>query len=336
MSSQPLVRPSLAYTPWAVLAGIVACTLWSYWTTLAEAAYHWAHDPQYSHGYLVPGFALLLLWLRRDRLLKPPSPLGGKGGRAGAGRAWGIPVLALGIGLRMFGAYYHYIWFDAISLLPCLLGLGLMLGGWTAWRWSWPAIGFLFFMIPLPFRLSVALTDPLQRLATTSSTFLLQTFGAPAIAEGKVILINEAQINIVEACSGLRMMVIFFALSTGVALLIHRPLWEKLVIVFSAVPIALIANITRITATGLVNHWFGSEAANGLFHDLAGWLMMPFGLLLLGLELKFLKHLWIEPAQTDPYAPARVVPRPTSTATSERRRRRAAARGTPIPAPGQS
>ena len=91
-------------------------------------------------------------------------------------------------------------------------------------------------MIPLPYRFEVALAGPLQRIAVISSTYLLQTFGLPAVAEGNIILLSEARIGIVEACSGLRMLVVFFALSSAVALVIRRPFWERAVVVASAMP----------------------------------------------------------------------------------------------------
>src|SRR5262249_23078367 len=146
----------------ASLAALL-CLAWVYWPTLGEMAQRWARDPQYSHGYLVPAFALLLLWLRREKLA------------TGEFRPswWGMLLLAGGIVLRLIGTYYSFIWFDAISLLPCLAGLCLLAGGWKVWRWAWPAIAFLFFMIPLPYRLSDALAGPLQNFATTTSTFLL-------------------------------------------------------------------------------------------------------------------------------------------------------------------
>ena len=100
-----------------------------------------------------------------------------------------------GIGLHIAGGYYAYTWLDAFSLLPTLAGVVLTLGGQAAWRWAWPAVGFLIFMIPLPYRLEVSLAAPLQRIATVSSTFLLQTFGLPAVAEGNVILLSEARIG---------------------------------------------------------------------------------------------------------------------------------------------
>jgi exosortase len=293
----------------AALAAGVLALVWAYWTTLAEMAQRWARDPQYSHGYLVPGFAVLLLGLRRRQL-------------AGDVRGvwWGWAVLGVGLVLRLVGGFFYFVWLDDISLLPCLAGLVLLFGGRVGWRWAWPAVAFLVFMIPLPHRVSVSMASPLQDFATTTSTFLLQTLGFPALAEGHIIRLNEVEIGIVEACSGLRMLVIFFALSTGAALVIRRPLWEKLVLVFSAVPIALVVNVIRITATGILHETVGSDWANAVFHDLAGWLMMPLALVALGLELHLLKRLFLEPVAGP--AVSAVGLRPPS-----------AGRGTP-PAPG--
>ena len=285
------------------------CLIWAWWTTLTDMAGRWAHDPQYSHGYLVPLFAVILLGLRRELMPKTWSP-----------SWWGAPLLFTGIGLRLLGNYYFSQWLDAISLLPTLAGLWLMLGGRQTLRWAWPAIAFLVFMVPLPYRLSGELAGPLQRLATLVSTFFLQTLGVPAIAEGNVILLSEVEIGVVEACSGLRMLVIFFALSTAVALLLKRPMWERLLVVFSAIPIALASNILRITSTGLLHELVSSEVANIVFHDLAGWLMMPLALGMLGVELKLLSHLFIEPATAQR---VRVAPQRQPAAT---RRQRAAGR----------
>jgi exosortase len=261
---------------------------------LGETAHRWAREPQYSHGYLVPFFALVLLWLRRERLpLTWPS-----------WTRWGIPVLAAGVGLRLFGTYFHFVWFDPISLLPCLAGVCLLLGGWAAWRWAWPAIAFLAFMIPLPHSVAVAMSGSLQRVATLASTFVLQLLGLPALAEGNTILLDDIEIGVVEACSGLRMLVIFFALSSGVALVIRRPLWEKLVIVASAVPIALVSNIIRIASTGVLYQFASGDLAHVFFHDVAGWLMMPLALGMLWLELKALNHLFIERSPNRPVRPA--------------------------------
>jgi exosortase len=297
-----------------VLAG--AALVWAYWTTLVDLAERWAGDPQYSHGYLVPAFAAVVLWLRRERLtIAEPTP-----------NWWGLPVLAAGVGMRLAGTYYHYIWIEQISFVPCLAGAFILLGGWTAWRWAWPAVAFLVYMVPLPYRLAIALSEPLQRLATVASTFALQTCGLPAIAEGNVILLNEVEIGIVEACSGLRMLVIFFALTTAVALVWRRPLWEKVLMVASAVPIALVSNLIRITATGILHETVGSEIANAVFHDLAGWLMMPLALGMLWVEFTLLSRLLIDAGPTAAPRLDLVRQRPVPPPSPARQARRAAAR----------
>src|SRR5205085_2659363 len=106
---------------------------WAYWPALTEAAEKWARDPQYSHGYLVPAFAALLLWLRRGKLsataLRPSW--------------WGLAFLGAAAGLRLAGTFFHFVWFDPISLLPSLAGALLLVAGWAYLRWAWPAIAFL-------------------------------------------------------------------------------------------------------------------------------------------------------------------------------------------------
>jgi exosortase len=295
-------------------AGPLLCLLWAYWTTLIELSQRWSYDASYSHGWLVPVFAVVLLWLRRDllpaNLVQPSWVFGGL-------------LLALGVGWRLVGAYFHYVWFDPISLLPCLAGIVLLVGGWPALRWSWPAVLFLGFMIPLPYRYAGMLAEPLQRFATVVSTFLLQALGLPALAEGNVILLSEVEMGIVEACSGLRMLVVFFALSTAFALIVRRPIWEKLLIVASAMPIALAANVLRITATGVLHETVSSELANAVFHDFAGWLMMPIGLGMLGAELKVLQMLLLPPQDGPTLVPVPPVGATPTTAGAPSRARKA-------------
>jgi exosortase len=292
--------------PLAVCAVGLLGIVWAWWTTLGQMALHWSQNPLYSHGYLVPGFALLLLWLRRERL--PALSL--------TPSWWGVALLAAGLAVRGVGTFYYLDWVDQVSLVPCLAGLVVAVGGWRAWCWAWPAIAFLLFMVPLPYRFSLALTAPLQGLATVCSTFLLQTLALPAIADGNVIRLNDVEINIVEACSGLRMLVIFFALSTGVALVIRRKFWEKLVLVGSAVPIAVVVNVLRITVTGVLHETAGSEVADAVFHDLAGWLMMPVALVFMAVELKLLSRLVIDPnaAPGPRFSPPRPPSPPSASA----------------------
>jgi exosortase len=270
----------------AALVGLGASLAWSYWPALAGMAERWRNDPQYSHGYLVPVFAAALLWVRWDARI------------AGEFRPswWGLAVLAAAGGMRLVGAYFYLDWLDAASLVPALAGVALLAGGGRAARWSWPAVAYLLFMVPLPHRVQTALPGPLQRLATGVSTYALETLGVPAHAEGNVIVLSEVRLGVEEACSGLTMLMTFFALATAAALVVRRPALDRAVLVASAIPIALFANVTRITATGVLHETAGPEVANAVFHDWAGWLMMPLALGLMGLLLAALDRLLVAPA----------------------------------------
>jgi exosortase len=211
-----------------------------------------------------------------------------------------LGLVAAGAGLRLFGSYFYFHWFDAVSLLPTLAGLCVLSGGWTLLRWAWPAVAFLLFLVPLPYQVEEGLAHPLQRLATEASTFAIQTLGLPAVAEGNVIHLGELEIGVFEACSGLGMLVTFFALSTAVAFIIRRPVRDKVVVFLSAIPIGVLMNVVRITLTGVLYSAAGTEVAQLVYHDLAGWLMMPLALGLLWLELKFLARLFVPVEPTGP------------------------------------
>ena len=267
-----------------VLLALVAVVLaWAYAPTFAALANRWTHEARYSHGYVVPAMAASIWWVRRQTFPATECQLSW----------WGLLLVIVGALVRLAGAYYYLPWFDGLSLLPVLLGLAVLAGGWPLLRQVGPAVAVLFFMLPLPFQIEGALSAPLQRLGTIVSTFALQTLGLPAVAEGNIILIDDLQIGVLEACSGLGMLSAFFALSATVALVIRRPLLDRILVFLSAVPLGVLMNLVRVTATGLVYACVGSAAAQTFFHDLAGWLMMPLALAALGFELYLLRRLFV-------------------------------------------
>lgn len=274
---------SVLSRPLVLMTAVMGSIVWAYWPTLCEIARKWTHDPQYSHGYFVPLFTVYLLWQRRQFAAANFLP-----------SWWGAALLLTAVLLRGAGGLFYNDWLDALSLLPLIAGAVLLLGGWPMLRWSGQAIGFLFFMIPLPYRLETGLAHPLQRLATLTATYTLQTLGFPALSEGNLIHVNQARIGVVEACSGLGMLLLFFAMATGVAILARRPLLDKLLIVASAAPIAVLANVIRITVTAFLHVTVGSRWADLVFHDLAGLLMMPLALGMLGVELWLLRRLLVD------------------------------------------
>jgi exosortase len=273
--------------PWALIAPLAilaADIFWALWPVMAVMVERWSNDPRYAHGYLVPLFSLALLWMRRPQnagtVMKPTN--------------WGLLVIALGGAVQLVGGFFRSSSIEGFAVLPYLAGVALLLGGRPALQWAWPSIAFLIFMIPLPWRIEKALGPPLQYLATLASTFTLQTLGFMAFSEGNVIQLDEHSIGVVEACSGLSMLITFIALSTGMAILVKRPLLDKIVLVLSAIPVALVANITRITLTGILHVTAPGNVADRFYHDFAGWVMIPLALLLYWLEIWVFSRIFVE------------------------------------------
>jgi exosortase len=217
-----------------------------------------------------------------------------------AARWTGLALLAASLGGRLFTTYYSYRVPEMYTFVPAVASVFLLVGGWSTIRWAWPAVGFLVFMFPLPGFLDGGLLAPLQRLATAASTYCLQTIGIPSYNEGNRIVIGEVQLGVVEACSGLRMLTIFVALAVAITLVTDRPWWERIVTIISAVPIALAVNVVRITVTGILHLTAGPELAEMVFHDLAGWFMMPMALGMLYVEFQILSHLVIDEGPSGP------------------------------------
>ncbi len=265
---------------------IVAVFGFVYWSSFRMLLSVW-EQPDYSHGYLVPAFSVFLLWIRRKMI--PPAPWK---------FAWsGVVLIALSGLLYLTAGVLGFNLIIAFAMIPCVAGIVLMLGGWPMMRWAWPAILFLGFMIPLPMSLETTARLPLQRLAAVASTYVLQTLGLPAVASGNVIHLSDHPIDVAAACSGLRMLMTSAALTFGLAFVLKRPVWERLIVLVSAVPIALAVNVIRITVTGLCYEYLSPEIAEKIFHDVAGLLMMPLAVGLLWLEIAILSRLTIEPDQ---------------------------------------
>jgi exosortase len=197
--------------------------------------------------------------------------------------AWpGLLLLVTATGLRLAFTYFGLdVPAMATFALSCL-GAVLAVMGTRAVKWCWPAALLLVFSFPLPFSVERALLVPLQGLAATAGTYLLQTMGLEAISEGAhFIKLGDLQLGVVEQCSGLRMATVFVALVMLYLLVAEIPRWQVPVLLLSAVPIALVVNIVRITLTGLLYVYAGREWGQRVFHDWAGFLMPLLAVLLL-------------------------------------------------------
>ncbi len=274
---------------WCLLGGLLLAITWCYWNTLVGVARQW-DNPKYSHGYLVPLFTAVLIWMRREPW----------GTVANSARWAGVGMITAGLFARLVFTWYLSTVPEMYTLLLCVMGAFLVVGGWATVRWAGPAVVFLIFMFPLPGVLDSLLLSNLQKVATKSSTYLLQTMGIACYSEGRTIVIGELQMGVVEACSGLRMLTIFMALAVAITLVTDRPIWERVVIILSVIPIAVLVNIIRITITGVLHLTVGTEIANKVFHDLAGWVMMPMALGFLYIEFQILSNLVIDEGPAGP------------------------------------
>ncbi|HUR52865.1 MAG TPA: exosortase/archaeosortase family protein [Gemmataceae bacterium] len=278
---------SLRLAP-AQLAALVGLLGWAYFPMLRVFFDKWVNDPQYSHGFLVPFFSAYLL----KRAFADGTP------NFRPMPVIGCALLTLVFGMRALAGSLLFHQLDAASFLLALMAVSVAAGGFALLRKTAPAVLFLVFMIPLPYELERNVGQPLKTAATVSSTFLLQTIGQPAIRDGNLILIDEVKLGVVDACSGLKMMVTFAAFAVGAVLLMRRSRFERMMVILGIVPIAIVANVMRITATGLGLIWITDAKTNDFLHDLHGWLMMPAGLALLGVEVWVLRKLVLDDAPT--------------------------------------
>jgi exosortase len=286
LSSTPALAPALAparVVAWQV-AALAVVLGWAYLPMLRVFADKWLNDPQYSHGLLVPFFSAYLIrraWLSEPFVFRPMPILG-----------CGTLVVILALRAAAGSLLFHQL--DAASFLLSLAALVLAFGGLPLLKRTWPAIAFLVFMVPLPYELERNVGEPLKTAATVSSTFLLQTLGLPAIRDGNLILIDEVRLGVVDACSGLKMMVTFAAFSVGAALLMRRSRFEKLMVLLGIVPVAILTNVLRITLTGVSFANLSDERTRQFLHDLYGYMMIVIGLALLALEVWVLKRLVLD------------------------------------------
>ena len=286
--ASPLGRVALS-TLWIWIAGIsmIAVIGWAYWPTLRSMIQKWETQPDYSHGYLVLPIAVIFLWFRRSELrieeIRPSM--------------WGAALLLLAAALRALAGMYYLLPLDGWTLPLTVAGAVWLLFGSATLKWSLPSIVFLWFMIPLPYTVESWLSVPLQAVATKLSTIALVFLGLPAIAEGNVIRLGDHTLFVEEACSGLRIFVGIFALAFAFVLFSRWSWWQKGMVLLAALPVAIIANVVRIVATGLLYQWVSSEAGKTFSHDISGYVMIPFAALLLWLFLIYLDRLFPQVAE---------------------------------------
>jgi len=243
---------------------------------------HWRTSDDYSHGFLIAPLALYFAWERRRKLRTAPIEP----------NWWGVVPLALGSLALMVGRLGVEQMAMREAFVLTVIGLVLLLlGRHVARILAFPLL-FLFLMVPLPQSLVNVLSFPLQLVAADMAVNWLHMLEIPALREGNIIHLASAKLFVAEACSGLRSLLALGTLGVVFAYFFRRNPVERVVIVLSTIPIAILVNAFRVSLTGYLTHKFGEAAAEGVIHQTEGFFTfgLAFGLLLL--EAWLLKKLW--------------------------------------------
>jgi len=277
----------------AVLAVLVFAAYWGPIRHYLVA--RWLADGNWSHGWLIPVFSVYFLVMRRNDLARcVPSP-----NYLGAG------ILALSLGVYFWSAWRARMAYpQSLSLVGAVFGTTLLMGGWGVMRVAWFPIVFLLFAIPLPQSTYVELTRPLRELASTVAAAVMPLFVPGLHTQSQAVVIDyvrpgmaPGQLNVEEACSGMRLMMAFVTLGVAMAYLGDRPLWQRIIMVASCLPIAVLCNTIRVTVTGLLTITGHAEYAQGTPHQLLGMLMLLIALGCFALIGYVLSHLFVETAE---------------------------------------
>ena len=266
------IRPPAIYeSPWffrhpdlrwgTALIGALLALL--YYRVLGKLVLDWWQLPDFSHGFLVPPFAAYLVWVKRKELIAikiAPS--------------WaGVVVIALGLVLLLLGVYGAELFLSRASLLVLLAGLVLCFGGWQHLRELRFPLLVLLLAIPIPAIIFNQITFPLQILASKLASALLPIFGVPVLREGNVIELPVMQLEVAEACSGIRSLMSLFTLAVFYGYFLEKSVARRTLLALASIPIAIAANAVRILGTGLCVQYWDPEKAMGFFHEFSGWVM---------------------------------------------------------------
>jgi len=260
----------------------------------------WITNPSWSHGFLIPLFSLYFLHQNKDDILaiKDPKP------------SWlvGLPLVLFFLVLYPINVVMLKFMYGKPLILIALLGsVVLFLGGWKMLKYTWLPIGYLFFAVPLPSRLYFQLTNPLRQLASQVAAVVLSLVPQlQAEAQGSIIDVMykgvkmEPGLDVADACSGMRLLMAFVALGVAMAYLHWRPIWQRLILLASTIPIAILCNIVRVTITGFIYILGDPKYAQGIYHDMLGILMLPLAFVLYGALASLLENLFIDEDENEP------------------------------------
>jgi exosortase D (VPLPA-CTERM-specific) len=260
---------------WGVLAVVMTVLGYLYADSLRFLVQAWLEDDNYSHGPFIPLISLYLIWLRWTQLQTVER----------RGSWWGLPIIIVGLLLyavgefaAMYAVVHVSFWMVLVGLVTCVVGTsGVTLIAFPLF--------YLLTAIPLPEFLHQELSSHLQLMSSALGVGCLQLIGVVAYREGNVIDLGPIQLQVVEACSGLRYLFPLTALTLLCAYLYRESLWKRVLLVLSSIPISILLNGFRIGAIGVLVDTYGQSAAEGFSHFFEGWVFFVASLGLLCVEM---------------------------------------------------
>jgi exosortase len=262
---------------WAAAALVVAGFALVFTDVFFKLVMAWYTDDNYSHGFLIIPIAAYLAWERRERFWAAPT----------RPSTFGL-VIVLGSLLVLTGGILGSELFTTrISIVGTLIGVLLFLFGWARLRVLAFPMAFLLLMIPIPAIIFNQIAFPLQIFASRVGESALEAVNIPVLREGNVLILPNTTLEVAEACSGIRSLVSLITLAIVFGYFSDPRPWVRALITVSAIPIAVVTNGARVAGTGIAAYHYGRAAAEGFFHEFAGWLvfMSAFALLLLMQQL---------------------------------------------------
>jgi exosortase len=291
--SQPSPQPPHDRAWQRATVGVLAAVLFAFsgfggLGGLIGLAQQWTRA-DYSHGFVVLPFAAYLLW--RNRADFP------------AGVKWpdhrGLYLIVSALVVYLIEAQINYAkeWVQGACLVAALGGVAVMFcGRWAGLRWAAPALVMLLLALPLPNTIEWNVSWQLRKVAASAAAVVFRLLGLATHLDGPTVIeVERARLGVEQACSGLSMLMAFVALMAAVVLLCppSRPKADRWIIFASAVPIAVLCNVLRIVASGLVLLAGWQKAFDFIVHEFAGLLMPVLALGLVWLEFKLIDWLLV-------------------------------------------
>jgi exosortase len=258
-------------TTWVELVAVGAALSALYAPVVAGLWSDWLTDDNYAHGILVPPFIGWLLWQQRDTWQKTPA----------RPATSGLVVVAFGLLVYLVG-HAAFEWFlTRQSLLIVIAGAIVYLRGWRHLRLSLFPLLLAALAIPLPVLLFNEIAVPMQLVASQLGVAMLDASGIPAVREGNIIYLQQATLEVAEACSGVRSLISLGTVALVYGYLARQSIAVRVAVVLSVLPVVIVANGFRVAGAGVAAHLYGAETAAGFLHTFSGWLFFGMAVLML-------------------------------------------------------